>query len=608
MNTAPTPPSRRPNELRSFVMALTRHDRRSLAWVALVQLLATASQGLGLLLLVPLLEVAGVGGEEPGVSGGRGGLARSLTGAVGVSPTLRSLLVAYVVIVAVAASLSAYASVRLVRYRLDFVDGLRERLYEAVAAAEWKHLAALRRSAVLSALTVNVGGVAQGVLALLQLAVSTILVVVQLAVAVRISPWVTALAAGTGAGLTAAMWPLVARSRRLGRDLVEHNRDVLAAVTSFLDGLKLARAHGLESGHVVTFRGAIRRSSRSQVAFATAQSASTAVQLVMTAAVLAVVVAVAVERLHLPLAGLLVVAFIFSRLVPQITSAQLNIQRVAQSLPAFSDLLDVIESCEVAAEPRAFGGGGRLGMARGVTLDRVSFSYADGDGEPAVLRDVTLELPAHRTTALVGASGAGKTTLADVIVGLLAPTTGQVVVDDHPLTSADLHRWRAGIGLVPQDPFLFHDTLRANLLWARPDASEDEMWEALAAAAATDFVRGLGNGLETVVGDRGARLSGGERQRIALARALLRQPDLLVLDEATSSLDTTNELAIRAALAGLHGSTTMLVIAHRLSTISHADTIIVLDGGCVAETGTWADLAGRDGGRLRALIDAGAVE
>ncbi|MEA2843888.1 MAG: ATP-binding cassette, subfamily bacterial, partial [Actinomycetota bacterium] len=359
--------------------------------------------------------------------------------------------------------------------------------------------------------------------------------------------------------------------------------------------------------HVETFSGAIRRSSRSQIRFATVQAASTAVQLVLTAAVLAVVVAVAVERLHLELAALLVVAFIFSRLVPQVTSAQRNIHLFAQSLPAFGDLLDVIEACEGAAEPIAPGGDRRRRPAGGVKLDSVSFSYG-ATGDPVVLHDVTLEIPGNQTTALVGSSGAGKTTLADIVIGLLAPTTGRVIVGGQPLTADNLRAWRAGVGLVPQDPFLFHDTVRANLLWARPDATDDELWEALQTAAARDFVRGLAHGLDTVVGDRGARLSGGERQRVALARALLRQPELLVLDEATSSLDPANELAIRAALARLHGRTTMLVIAHRLSTISHADTVVVLNAGRIVESGTWADLATRADGRLRALIDAGAVD
>lgn len=588
-----------------FVRAVTRQNRGPLVWVAVVQLAATATQGLGLLLLVPLLQTAGVAGGAAGSSGGLAALARSLLGAVGLAVTLRSLLVAYVVMVAVAAGLSGFASVLLTRYRLEFVDGLRNRLYGAVSRAEWRHLLGLRQSDLLSTLTVNVNWVSMGTLALLNLAVGAVLIVVQLAVAVGISPAITALATATGAGLVAVVWPLVGRSRRLGRELVDSNHGVLASVTDFLDGLKLAKAHGLEACHLVIFDEAIHRSRRSQVDFARASALATAVQLIVTAVVLAVLVAVAVERLHLDLAALLVLAFIFSRLVPQVTTAQRNLQQAAQAAPAFEDLESVIWHCEQAAEPAEPVGSRRLAIGAGLSIVDVGFSYIHGR---PVLHRVSLDVAARQTTALVGPSGGGKTTLADIAVGLLAPTEGHVLVDGRPLGADDVRAWRAAVALVPQDPFLFHDSVRANLAWAAPEAGDDELWDALATAAAADFVAALPDGIDTVVGDRGVRLSGGERQRIALARALLRRPDLLILDEATSSLDTENERAIRGALGALHGQVAMLVIAHRLSTVSTADTVVVLDGGRVVETGTWDDLARRDHGRLRALIDAGAVE
>jgi ATP-binding cassette subfamily C protein len=529
-----------------------------------------------------------------------------------VSLTLGSLLVAYVILVAIAALLSAYSTVRLLRYRLEFVDGLRERVFGAVADAEWKHLVSLRQSDVLSTMTMNVSWVSLGAQAVLGVSITAVLVVVQLVVAVRISPVVTALAAATGAGLIAAVWPLVARSRRLGRELMDNNRGVFAAMTGFLDGLKIAKAHALEAGHLSAFRQAIRRSRRSQIAFSAAQQTATAVQLTVTAVVLAVLIDLAVTRFHVALAGLLVVAFIFSRLVPQITSVQQNLQQIAQSLPAFGDLLAIIQGCEQqreapadAGHASAVAGYSGLRLGQGIRLEDVSFCYHDNGA--TVLHDVSLDIPSQHTTALVGPSGAGKTTLADIVVGLLEPATGHVLVDGRRREGADRRAWRTNIALVPQEPFLFHETVRANLLWARPGANEDELWEALVTAAAADFVYELPQELDTVVGDRGTRLSGGERQRIALARGLLRRPELLILDEATSSLDSENELAIRTALARLHGRTTMLVIAHRLSTVSNADAVVVLDAGRVVETGSWSDLAARDDGRLRALIDAGSI-
>jgi len=205
-------------------------------------------------------------------------------------------------------------------------------------------------------------------------------------------------------------------------------------------------------------------------------------------------------------------------------------------------------------------------------------------------------------TALVGASGAGKSTLADLTLGLLTPNTGRVLVDGEPLTGDRLAAWRNSIGYVPQEPFLFHDTIRANLLWARPDATEEDLRVVLRAAAAEEFVTRLPQGLDTVVGDRGVRLSGGERQRLTLARALLRRPTLLVLDEATSSLDHENERLVQEAIAKLHGELTLVVIAHRLSTVQQAEQVVVMGEGRVLESGSPDELIQHGDGLFRQLV------
>ena len=185
-------------------------------------------------------------------------------------------------------------------------------------------------------------------------------------------------------------------------------------------------------------------------------------------------------------------------------------------------------------------------------------------------------------------------------MGLFMPDQGQMEVDGRALEAGDLSAWRQGIGYVPQETFLFHDTVRANLEWAHPGASEDEIWEALDLAAA-GFVRQLPRGLETEIGERGVRLSGGERQRLALARALLIKPKLLILDEATSHLDVENERLIQQALDELGGQITMVVIAHRLTTVRNADQIVVLEAGRVVESGSWDTLQSDKQGRLYSL-------
>ena len=176
-----------------------------------------------------------------------------------------------------------------------------------------------------------------------------------------------------------------------------------------------------------------------------------------------------------------------------------------------------------------------------------------------------------------------------------------MLVDGERLGAERLAAWRRQIAYVPQETFLFNDTVRANLMWVRPDASEEDLWEALRLAAAADFVSRLPQRLDTVIGERGVLVSGGERQRLALARALLRRPRVLILDEATSSLDSENELQIQRAIDGLHHQMTIVIITHRLSTIRGADVIHVLDDGRLVESGAWADLYARPAGRFTQL-------
>jgi ATP-binding cassette subfamily B protein len=243
---------------------------------------------------------------------------------------------------------------------------------------------------------------------------------------------------------------------------------------------------------------------------------------------------------------------------------------------------------------------------RSIEFDSVSFSYPaasdvslpsleevslpEHGGPTAVLHDVSFRVEPGHLVALVGHSGAGKTTIANLVPRLYDATSGSVRVGGIDVRQATLDSLRDSIGVVSQDAHLFHDTIRANLLYARPEATEEQLWDALSGARIATLIRGLPEGLDTVVGDRGYRMSGGEKQRLAIARVLLKGPGIVILDEATAHLDSESEVAVQHALDTALTGRTSLVIAHRLSTIRSADQILVVDDGRIVESGTHEEL------------------
>jgi ABC-type multidrug transport system fused ATPase/permease subunit len=388
--------------------------------------------------------------------------------------------------------------------------------------------------------------------------------------------------------------------RPIFRERGKIQAEVTGRLAEGLGGIRVVKTYVAEPREAAVFSGGVDRLFRNIASTITGTSAVSAVSTVVVGA-LGVMIMVMGSRAIA--AGTMtvgdLVAYIF--FVGLMAAPLVQIAGIGtQMSEAFAGLDRIRELRSVAREDGDEEGKDSIAAVQGdVAFEDVTFEYAPGD---PVLRDVSFHAPAGTTTALVGPSGAGKSTLIGLVMAFHRPTGGRVLVDGHDLAGVRLHHYRAHLGVVPQDNFLFDGTIRDNIAYGRPGASDEEVAAAARLAHCHEFIDRFDDGLETVIGERGVKLSGGQRQRVAIARAVLADPRILILDEATSSLDSESEAMIRDGIQTLRRGRTTFVIAHRLSTIRSADQILVLDQGRVVERGTHAELLA-EGGLYRRLYE-----
>jgi subfamily B ATP-binding cassette protein MsbA len=384
------------------------------------------------------------------------------------------------------------------------------------------------------------------------------------------------------------------KMRKRSNQAQERMADVTSRLHETIVGARVVKAFGMEAYETSRFAEANQRFFR---AFVHLRRVSAAARPVSEYAI--VVVAVAMlwfggreifeGRGLAPQQFVLFVTALLSTISPLKSLSEVN-SNVQQGVSAAQRVFDLLDT-KATVDDRA--GAVTLAPLRdAVRYENVDFAYQPGQ---PVLEGVSFTIGRGEVVALVGSSGAGKSTAMDLLARFHDPVGGRVTLDGVDLRDATLASLRGQMGIVTQETILFHDTVRANIAYGRPEASEEEIRDAARSAHALEFIERLPGGFDTVVGERGTRLSGGERQRLAIARALLRNPAILLLDEATSSLDTESERLVQKALDRLMQNRTVLVIAHRLSTVQHADRIVVLERGRVAATGSHAELLSQDG-------------
>lgn len=575
-----SPPSERVGTLREFAGDFL-HYMGSRAWSAgALLLLGALVEGIGLLLLLPILTVVlGAGSSSGWIADFTRGLVAFLPAS---SPfwQLAFLLAIFALLLVVRSVIMIRRDVTLARLQVGFVESHRLRITRLIANTRWDVISRLKHGRVTHVLGGDIQACGDAAHLVLQCSVNLAMLGGQVLIVLFLSPGLALVVVALLAAGALALRPVLRRSRALGAQLTESNLALVTSTTQFLGGLKLALSQNLQRSFVDEFEETLGHAGSRRVEF-TCQRTRTQLALTSTAAFVAgVAMLVGIGLLDASPTALIAFLFVLARMNGPVMVIQGAAQHIFHSLPAYRKIKELEAELERQQNPEPARAGGARVEGR-VEFEGVSFvhrEWSDGEGSGGV-RDLDLAIEQGSFVGITGPSGSGKTTFADLLVGLYPPQVGAIRVVGKPLEGEHLLAWRESVSYVSQDPFLFHDTVRRNLLWARPEASEDELWDALRRAGADMLVRRMPAGLETLVGERGTLISGGERQRIALARALLRRPSLLLLDEATNAIDVDGERAVLTELRSAADRPTIVMIAHREASLSLCERIIHFSNG-----------------------------
>lgn len=572
-------------DLRTVAREVAGYAGRRGIFAAVLVALGALLEGLSLALIVPLLGVVTGAGKSFGRLEDAADAAFRLFGSATPFGRLALLLALFGAVMIVRAIVIYLRDVTVADLQSGFVEAQRVGIAERLAAAPWDRIARLRHARITHIMSGDIQRVGMTAHFMLQSVVACAMLLTQCILVFLLAPALALVAFGVLICGGVMIVPLIRRAYGLGGIVTGANLSLLDLTGQFLDGLKLAMSQNLQGGFLAEFRQTLGELRRRQVQYLRQQTNSRLALTTLSALAGGLLVLVGFGVFHVAPPTLIVLLLVIGRMSGPVGQLQQGAQQLAHALPACKAVKELER--ELTAIPREPSVRADLTELREgpVVFENVAFLHAAGEDNASArgIRGLDLTIAPHEFLGVSGPSGAGKTTFADLLVGLFPPQQGRIAVGGVALQGAALAAWRDRIGYISQDPFLFHDTVRRNLSWANPRADEADMWAALALAGAAALVRRMERGLETVVGQRGTLVSGGERQRLALARAILRKPRLLVLDEATSAIDVAGEREILARLRALDPRPSIVMIAHRAESLALCDRIIRIEDGYCSE-------------------------
>ncbi|NNL77605.1 MAG: ABC transporter ATP-binding protein [Desulfobacterales bacterium] len=540
----------------------------------LALVLAGIAEGVGLTALLPLLgltfakQTQQAANQTAGVLGDDNSVGHAVTEAlrfIGLEPSAGVLLLVILVGIALKSGLVLLAKKRVGYTVAQVATDLRLALLRSLLVTRWSYFLHQPVGSLANAMATETIRAANAYLSGALMIAYLIQAMVYVTVALMVSWKATLASLAAGFIILLMLGGLIRKARKAGVRQTQVFQSLLAHLTDSLQSIKPLKAmarEGLADSILQNETNRLNKALRKQVI---SKEALRALQEPMIITFLAIGLYVALIYLGLSLASVTVLIFLLARSMSQLGKVQRQYQTMMVSESAFWSLHEKIKEAENECETAL--GDQTPTLTKAVRMESVSFGY----GDTSVLRKSSLTFPAGSFTVIVGASGVGKTTVADLVIGLLRPQEGEVWIDDLPLAEIDIRRWRKMIGYVPQETLLLHDSVRVNVTLGDPSANSEDVKHALRAAGAWEFVKEMPQGMDSTVGERGGKLSGGQRQRIALARALVLKPKLLILDEATSALDPDSELSIGRTLRQLRGKLTIIAISHQPALVRAAD-------------------------------------
>lgn len=544
-------------------------------------LLAGITEGVGLLLLLPMLALIGVldagGASEPIAAH-----AESVLNGFGRPLNLYSASGAFLVLLTIRQWVLFRQGNHVALIELQYANSIRDRLFDALQHASWRFVSQQRLSDYVHTLTQVSDLAGQAGYGLLRCISISILLVAQFTIAVLLAPVLTLLAVAALSLLFYAFGDRISTLFASGKKINEHREDVHTAINNFMALMRNAKFAAGDDYMGRRFRSKTHGLAAQMAIYVRRYETSRSIIYLGAAVSLCLFTILAVEVFAISSARVLILVLIFARLIPNAMQLYQESHRLVHQLPLFEHASEAISACRSHAEPVADASRQRILPSQRVSLKAVTVTLGDPQSQLA-LHQVTAELPVGSCTALVGPTGAGKSTFAEVLSGLILPDDGYLCIDGTALDQQSTIDWRQSVGYVHQNAVLMSGSVRENLTWSTPDVSDHDIDKALQVSCADRFVSNLPDGLATSVGESGRRFSGGEQQRLSIAREILRKPALLILDEATNALDVGTALQIVKNLREFDTDMTILLITHQQAVASAADSRLILEAGVIVD-------------------------